>query len=160
LKREPKNVSNLFQRAVIRLNNAIVRRRRVRAEPREVLILLPHCLHHESCPQNVVRNLDECRRCGKCSLADLVKARDDYGVLCCVVGGGRQALARLKQSDVKAVVAVACGKELVAGIWAAFPKPVMAVPNLTPEGPCRNTLADLGAVLAAVELFTGGAEMK
>ena len=150
-------MSSLFQRAVIRLNNAIVRRRQIRATPREVLVLLPHCLHHDSCPQNVVRDLGECRRCGKCSLADLVKARDDYGVLCCVVGGGRQALARLKEPGIKAVVAVACGKELVAGIRAAFPKPVLAVPNLTPEGPCKNTLADIGAVVAAVEAFTGGA---
>ena len=153
-------MSSLFQRAVIRLNNAIVRRRRIRAKPQEVLILLPHCLHHESCPQNVVRALDECRRCGKCSLADLVKARNDYGVLCCVVGGGRQALARVKDPAIKAVVAVACAKELVAGIWAAFPKPVLAVPNLTPEGPCRNTVADISAVVAAVEVFTGGAERK
>ena len=34
-------MSSLFHRAVIRLNNAIVRLRRVRAEPREVLVLLP-----------------------------------------------------------------------------------------------------------------------
>lgn len=152
-------MSSLFQRAVIRLNNAIVRWRRVKAAPRDVLVLLPHCLHHESCRQDVVRDLDECRRCGKCSLAELVKARDDYGVLCCVVGGGRQALARLKAPGVKAVVAVACGKELVAGIWAAFPKPVLAVPNLTPDGPCRNTQADIAAVVAAVEVFTGRRSM-
>lgn len=147
-----------FKSILIRLNNAIVRARRLRVAPAEVLLLLPHCLHHESCPQNVVRSLDECRRCGKCSLAGLAQARDECGIVCCVVGGGRQALAQVKHSSIRAVVAVACEKELVAGILAAFPKPVLAVPNRTPEGPCRNTQADLDAVVRAVQLFTGPCE--
>lgn len=145
----------MYRRILIRLNNLLVRWRRVKAAPREVLVLLPHCLHHDSCPQNVVRDLGECRRCGKCTLAGLVQARDDYGVVCCVVGGGRHALEQARQPSIKAVVAVACERELVAGITAAFPKPVLAVPNETPEGPCRNTLADIRAVLAAIETFTG-----
>lgn len=143
-----------FKSILIRLNNALVRCRHVRASPGEVLLLLPHCLHHESCPQNVMRHLDECRRCGKCSLAGLAQARDDYGVVCCVVGGGRQALEQVRNPSIKAIVAVACEKELVAGILAAFPKPVLAVPNRTPDGPCRNTLADLGDVVRALATVT------
>jgi hypothetical protein len=143
-----------FHSIIIRLNNAIVRRRRLKVAPADVLLLLPHCLHHESCPQDVGRHLDECRRCGKCSLAGLAQVRDDYGVVCGVVGGGRQALERVKSPSIRAIVAVACEKELVSGILAAFPKPVLAVPNRTPEGPCRNTLADIGAVVRALETFT------
>jgi len=150
----------VFRKAIIRINNAWVRWRRVKVRPEEVLLLLPHCLHKQSCPRNVLHSLDECRRCGQCSVGDLARIRDDFGVVACVVGGGRQALAHARRPDIKAVVAVACDKELVQGIWAAFPKPVMAVPNLTPEGPCKNTLADPAAVMAAIEAVSQKPEFR
>ena len=87
-------------------------------------------------------------------MGDLARIRDEFGVVACVVGGGRQALAQTRRPEIKAVVAVACDRELVQGIWAAFPKPVLAIPNLTPEGPCKTTLADPKAVVAAIESFT------
>ena len=145
----------MMLRWMVHLNNRLTRWRRVRVSPREVLLLLPHCLHKDSCPQNVVHSLDECRRCGQCSLASLSQLRDDLGVVACVAGGGRQALMHTKRPDIKAVVAVACEKELVHGILAAFPKPVMAVPILTPEGFCRNTMAEPQRVIAAIEEFVG-----
>ena len=63
--------------------------------------------------------------------------------------------AYVLRPEVKAVVAVACEKELVQGIRAAFPKPVVAVPNMTPEGSCRNTVVDPVAVVKAIESLTG-----
>jgi hypothetical protein len=45
---------------------------------------------------------------------------------------------------------------LVYGIFAAWPKPVLAVRNTTPEGPCRNTMADPAVVAAAIGEFLGG----
>jgi hypothetical protein len=118
--------------------------------PPHVLLLLPRCLHKESCQQNVVRSLKECQRCGQCSLAALAQLGDDLGVVACVAGGGRQALASARQRDIRIVVAVACRKELLHGIMAAFPKPVLAIVNTTPEGPCRNTLADPLKVAEAI----------
>lgn len=139
---------------IIKWNNRLVRWRRIRVRPEEILLLLPHCLHKQSCPRNVVHSLDECKRCGACSVGALTGIRDDFGVVACVVGGGRQALAHTKQTSIKAVVAVACEKELVQGIFAAFPKPVLGVLNTTPEGPCKNTLADPAEVIRAIETFT------
>ena len=57
----------------------------------------------------------------------------------------------VRDSSVKIVVAVACEKELSDGILAAFPKPVVAVPNLQPEGPCKNTRVNIDAAIAAVK---------
>lgn len=37
------------------------------------------------------------------------------------------------------MVAIACGRELRAGILKAFPKPVYAIRNRQPNGPCRDT---------------------
>jgi len=146
-----------MRRLIVKLNNALVRLRRVRVRPEEILLLLPHCLHNDGCPRNILRNLDECRRCGKCAIAGLLDVRDAYGVVACVVGGGRQALEHVRRKNVKAVVAVACERELVQGIWAAFPKPVLAVSNRTPEGSCRNTTADVKDVEAGIASFLAAA---
>ena len=139
-----------LDKLMIRLNNRWVGWRRIRVKPGEILLLLPHCLHKQSCPRNVVHSLDECRRCGDCSVGALAGLRDDFGVVACVVGGGREALAQVRNPRIKAVVAVACDKELMQGIRAAFPKPVLAVSNRTPEGPCKNTLADPAEVSHAL----------
>ena len=150
----------MFSKWFINLNNRVVRWRRIRVRPQDVLLLLPHCLHKQTCPQNVLHSLDECRRCGQCSVGALAGIRDDLGVVACVAGGGRQALAYVLRPEVKAVVAVACEKELVQGIRAAFPKPVVAVPNMTPEGSCRNTMVDPVAVVKAIESLTGAGSRR
>ena len=141
--------------AIVAANNWRVRRRGVRVKPEEVLLLLPHCLHRDTCSRNVKLSLDECRRCGQCSVGEMARVREMEGVQGCMVGGGRQALQRAREPGIKAVVAVACERELVHGIFAAWPKPVLAVTNTTPEGPCRNTMADAAQVAAAIREFTG-----
>jgi len=140
----------MYHRFLIRLNNRLVKWRRIKVTPREILLLLPHCLHKQSCPRNVMHSLDECKRCGQCSVGALAGIRDELGVVACVAGGGRQALAFVRRPEVKVVVAVACEKELVQGIRAAFPKPVLAIPNQTPEGSCVNTIVDPAAVVKAI----------
>ena len=140
-----------FYSALIAFNNRLTGWRRVRVPGRNLLLLLPHCLHLDTCAQSVTKSPDECKRCGKCCLNDMLKLRDEFGLACSVVGGGRQALNQTSNPEIRAVVAVACEKELVLGIRAAFPKPVVAVRNTTPEGPCRNTRADYEQVRAAIK---------
>lgn len=140
----------MIRRLVIRVNNAVVRRRRVRAAPEQLLLLGPHCLQQHLCERPVKDDMTQCARCGRCRVADLVVLCEEYGIRGCLAGGGRQAVAAVRHPQVKAVVAVACDRELCAGIMAAFPKPVLAVPNQLPNGPCRDTTVDINAVRAAV----------
>jgi len=141
----------MWRKLLIRLNNRITAWRHVRVPPRNILLLLPHCLHNDSCRQDVTKSLEECLLCGKCDLAGIVKARNDYGIIGSVVGGGQQAAIQTRRDEVKVVIAVACDKELCQGIIEVFPKPVVAVSNETPEGPCRNTRVDVGKVISAIE---------
>jgi len=143
----------MWRRLFIRLNNRITALRRIRVPAANILLILPHCLHHSSCRQDVLRSLDECKLCGKCSLAGIIRTRNDLGMITSIAGGGSQAVIQTQRKDVKAVVAVACEKELFQGIIEAFPKPVIAVLNETPEGPCRNTNVDISKVIAAIESF-------
>lgn len=136
---------SFLQRWLISLTNWLTRLRRVRVAPGNLLLLIPHCLQKSDCPRNLRLSLDECQRCGKCQIAGVLGLRDSYGVLCQMATGGRQATNLVNRSEVRAVVAVACEAELAAGIRAAFPKPVLAIPNSRPQGPCHDTTVDLAA---------------
>ncbi len=135
---------------LLRLNNAMTRLRRPKVDASRLLLLVPHCLQVQSCERNVRGDLANCVRCGRCPLAELLALAERYGVRVELVSGGRKAVASARDPQVRAVVAVACGKELLAGLKAIFPKPTLAVGNRQPEGPCVNTTVDVAAVEAAI----------
>jgi len=142
-------------RRLVNLFNSITRVRRPRCRPDELLLLLPACLQNSQCPQKVTRDVRECRRCGRCKMKDMVELAERYGIRCAVATGGRIALELARQKDVKAVVAVACEKELQAGMMALFPKPGLGIINLRPNGPCTDTDVDVAEVEAAVRRLLG-----
>jgi len=135
---------------LIAANNWLVRHARRRVQPANLLVLLPRCLQRAGCGQAVIEDLDACRQCGQCDVAALLRLRAETGVRFCMAGGGRAAAARTRRPEVQAVVACACEKELLDGIRAAFPKPVLAVRNDTPEGFCCNTRVDIGCLREAI----------
>ncbi len=141
----------MISKLVISFNNIANRFRKLEAKPENILLLVPHCLQKTTCGHNVIHDINQCAHCGQCNITDIIKLRDDYGIQCSIASGGRQAIDMVRDPSVKLVVAVACEKELSDGILAAFPKPVIAVPNLRPEGPCKNTRVDIDAAIAAVK---------
>ena len=145
------NPRTLLVRALLRLNNRITRWRRVRAAPDRVLLLLAHCLQNGACGRNLTREGgDGCARCGRCPIDALLALQERYGVQIHVAGGGRQALAKVRSGAIKAIVAVACERELLEGIIGVFPRPVLAVCNTRPLGDCHDTQADLAEVEKAL----------
>ncbi len=137
---------------LIRTNNIVtLKRRRRRVAPDGLLLLGPHCLQQHLCQRKVTDDLNQCSRCGGCRVSDMLGLCHEYGLRGHLVGGGRRALEKVRQPEIAAVIAVACEKELCDGIMAAFPKPVLAVPNQCPNGPCRDTTVDIAAVRAAIE---------
>lgn len=125
--------------------------RRVRVPPQNLLLLIPHCLQWDECQQNIVRDISNCKLCGKCRVKDMCELTAKYGIRCVACSGGRQAVAAVRQKDVKAVVAVACNKELAAGLLVTFPKPTLAVSNAQPCGFCYNTTVDKQNVESAIQ---------
>lgn len=67
-----------------------------------------------------------------------------------VATGGTLARQIVKQIRPKAIVAVACERDLTSGIQDVFPLPVVGVLNERPFGPCFNTRVDIKRVEAAV----------
>jgi len=79
----------------------------------------------------------------------------ELGVQVSVAAGGRAALAETLRPDVHMVVAVACEQELRAGIRAST-KPVLAVTNIRPNGPCVDTDVDLQEIRRAILQLING----
>ena len=136
-------ISDGTMRFLIQLNNWWALRRIRRLPSHALLLLAPHCLQRQTCDRKVLVDVSACERCGACDLTGLLAMRDRYHLHCLLASGGRQALQEVRKPEVRGVIAVACESELVAGIRAAFPKPVFGIPNLRPEGPCKNTRIDL-----------------
>ncbi len=131
--------------------NAITRLRRTSCRPGELLILLPSCLQCSECRQKVTVDVQQCRRCGRCKIGEILQLADEYGVRCAVATGGRLALELSQDDGVKAVLAIACEKELKEGMAAVFPKPSLGVINLRPNGPCTDTDVHMDRVREALE---------
>ena len=139
-----------LQNLILGLNRLRNRFQNGRVHPDNLLLLIPHCLQRCTCESNIAQDIDRCNRCGQCNVADMLQLRDEFGIRCHLVSGGREAIAVVRDPAVKAVVAVACEKELADGIRAVHPKQVIAIPNERPNGPCKNTRVNAAAVRAAI----------
>lgn len=135
---------------LVRMMNGVTKLRRARCKPEELLVLLPSCLQNSQCKQRVTTNIQECLRCGRCKLKNVLELCEGYGVRCAMATGGRLALKMARDEAVKAVIAVACEKELKAGMIGVFPKPGFGVVNLRPNGPCTDTDVDLDELDEAI----------
>lgn len=137
-------------RAIVRLLSGLTRLRRARCRPEELLILVPSCLQSSECELRLTNDIAKCRRCGRCKVKDVVELAERLGTRCAIATGGRLALQLAQEDRIKAVVAVACEKELQEGLRAVFPKPAIGIINLRPHGPCKDTDVDLAELEEAV----------
>lgn len=140
-------------RTLISLNNLLLRLRGRRYRPEEVLLLFSSCLQRSGCECNIRESLANCRRCGQCVVGRLLDLAEERGTRVFMATGGRLAAAQARDPAVKAVVAVACSKELSEGLKATFPKPSALLEISTPNGPCKDTQIDVDIVRRALERF-------
>jgi uncharacterized protein len=106
-------------------------------EAERLLVLVPRCLSREV-------------------MQGLQTLRGRYGFSQLTVTGGTEARRAIAQQRPRGIVAVACERDLLAGVRDVGGRvPVLAFPNLRPEGPCKNTTVDLVRVEEAVRRFLG-----
>lgn len=145
-----------IQRSFIEVNNKLVESRRGKLTPKDILMLLPHCLQHDSCPHKVTRNAYNCKRCGKCPIHALLGLAEKWHVGIEVVTGGTLARQAVSSFRPRFIVAVACERDLSSGIMDCFPLPVWGVLNERPEGPCHNTIVSTAIVEEKLLRLLGG----
>ena len=137
----------------IKVNNAVVISSRQQSKTKSLLILLPRCIQHSKCKQKVEIDITNCKDCGLCDIADIIRICEDNKIESFVATGGNIARKLIKEKRPAGVIGVACERELLSGIHDTSGLPVIGIPNLRPDGPCIDTRVNLEKLDEAVKAF-------
>jgi hypothetical protein len=139
------------QHAFVAVNNEIVMAQcRNGRPPRRILLLMPHCLQNSECKVKITFTVENCKRCGKCPIKDLLDLTSRYGVELAVATGGTVARRIVLDKRPDLIIAVACERDLTSGIQDTTPLPVYGIFNERPFGPCMNTRVSIERVEAVL----------
>jgi hypothetical protein len=135
------------QHAFVAVNNELVLAHcRNGSPPRSILLLMPHCLQNSDCKVKITYRVENCKRCGKCRIKDLLELTEKYGVGLAVATGGTIARRIVLERRPDLIIAVACERDLTSGIQDTSPLPVYGIFNQRPFGPCFNTQVSIDRV--------------
>jgi len=108
-----------------KVHNLVLKLKKIRIKPQELMVLLPRCLKKDY-------------------FQSLRKLKEKYDFQMFTVGGGTQARLKIRNVMPRAIIAIACERDLLTGFTEVNPKiPVIGLSNRRPEGPCKNTEIDL-----------------
>ncbi|WP_026893911.1 DUF116 domain-containing protein [Clostridiisalibacter paucivorans] len=144
---------NILRRSLIQINNLIVNSKDIKVRKEDILILLPHCLQNAQCDIKVTNDINNCKMCGKCNIKDMLDLVDKYKVKVVVATGGTLARQWIKRYKPKAIIAVACERDLISGVTDVKSIPVKGIFNERPNGPCFNTKVDMKKIEEAIVKF-------
>jgi len=130
--------TDLLGHSFVEFSNALIKSSKIKVNPENLLILLPRCLKK-----------------------DLLNRVSSYSknlnIPVFVVGGGEKAREVVFKTKPRAIIGVACERDLLSGIKDVIDKvPVIGIPNKRPEGPCKNTVIDFEEFQKAVTFFLKG----
>lgn len=137
----------------IQVNNEMVSAQAQTYHPHEMLLLMPHCLQNSLCRYRLTYNIQNCRRCGKCNIADLLEISEGKGIPMAIATGGTIARRIVVKNKPKLIIAVACERDLASGIQDTYPLPVFGILNQRPYGPCLDTCVPLEKVRQTIDRF-------
>lgn len=145
---------NEIRKVYIKLNNKYIYSNSYNLKHEDILILTPHCIQNHNCKLKVTNEVENCKQCGKCNVGDLVRLKKDKNVKVFVATGGTLARKIIIDNNPKAVIAVACERDLTSGVQDINKIPVLGVFNKRPNGPCVDTSININEVKDAIEFFT------
>ncbi len=137
----------------------------LRLEAEEICIFLPHCLRNGECPATNSEEGLQCKRCGRCVLAEILPAAEACGIRAFCVPGGSLVKELAEKYQPKGVLAVACWKEILLGLELLWDKGVLfQLYPLSKDG-CFETEVDPAPLLSFLDAWrarrreTGGREV-
>lgn len=142
------------ERMVIGLSSLESIRKAGGVSPERILLLLPHCLQNHECTHRITYDPYNCKKCGRCPVGDLVSLAERTGIRIAVATGGTLARRHVMETNPRAVIAVACPRDLGQGMLDAWPVPVYGIENTRPCGDCLDTRVDLREVEKVLEDLT------
>jgi hypothetical protein len=144
-----------IQRSFIEINNQLVLAQLPNPAAPKVLLLLPHCLQNHKCKVRITTRPENCERCGKCPMKELMELSDEFDSDISVATGGTIARKIVVEKRPDVILAVACERDLTSGIQDSYPIPVYGILNRRPHGPCFNTEVDLEKVREGLARLLG-----
>ena len=91
----------------------------------------------------------------KIRLKELLEIKEKYNTKIFVATVGTLARKIIIDNRPKAVIAVACERDLTSGVRDVSKIPVLGVFNFRPNGPCIDTNINIKEVEEAINFFTG-----
>lgn len=145
---------NEIRKIYVKLNNTYIYNNKYNFNYEDIIILVPHCVQKNSCKLKVTNKIENCVECGLCNISDLLKLKEKTGINIFIATGGTLARKIIMENKPKAVIAVACERDLTSGIQDMKHIPVLGVFNKRPNGPCINTFIDIHEVEKAISFLT------
>jgi hypothetical protein len=128
---------DIIGNSFVKVSNLLIKTTAKRIKPETLLILLPRCLK-------------------KSLIQTITGFSKQLHIPVYTVPGGERARELVMQLQPKAIIGVACERDLISGIQDVIARiPVIGIPNIRPEGPCKNTEIDLLEFEKAVQTFLG-----
>lgn len=126
------------EHAAVDVYNALAERRGRRVGKGELLVLIPRCL-------------------SKQTLDDVLEVAGRYEVPVFVATRGQLARRAIRERRPRAVVAVACERDMVTGLHDVAAKiPVLGLTMQLPAGPCKDAVIDIKKFESWVQSFVEG----
>jgi hypothetical protein len=126
------------ENAAVKVYNALALRRARKVETGELLLLIPRCL-------------------SRATLDAVLGLAGAYGVPVFVATRGQLARRVIRERRPRAVVAVACERDMVSGLHDVAAKvPVLGLTMTLPAGPCKDAALDLASLEKYLQAFVKG----
>lgn len=113
--------------------------------PRDKILVLPHCLRHSDCEAKLESSGLVCKNCKRCVIGVLKGKGEDLGYEVFIIPGSTFLKKIVENNEFKAVLGVACYQDLNLGMMKLSNFSCQGVPLLR-DG-CVNTKVDTQAVL-------------
>jgi hypothetical protein len=130
-------VRDWVEHAAIEVYDRLALRRRHKVGKGELLVLIPRCL-------------------SKATLDGVLDVAGRYEVPVFVATRGQLARRAIRERRPRAVVAVACERDMVTGLHDVAAKiPVLGLTMQLPAGPCKDAVIDLARFESWVQNYVG-----
>lgn len=117
---------------------------------KDKLLILPHCLRDPKCKAKLSKNGLECKNCGHCVIGLIKKKAEEVGYRVFIVPGSSFAKRILKENKCKAVLGVACYRDLNISMMKISNLPIVTqgVPLL--KDGCFKTEVDVDEIFKKI----------
>lgn len=143
-----------IRKIFIKINNAYIYSNKYNFNSEDLVILIPHCIQNHNCKLKVTNDIENCKKCGTCKINELLELKEKYNIKIFIATGGTLARKIIIDNRPKAVIAVACERDLTSGVRDVKGIPVLGVFNYRPNGPCVDTNINIKEVEEAINFFT------